>query len=298
MTEQMTGAQSLIRSLEAAGATDVFGIPGGAILPAYDPLMDSSIRHILVRHEQGAGHAAQGYAAATGRVGVCMATSGPGATNLVTPLADAHMDSVPIVAVTGQVGAAAIGTDAFQEADIRGITMPITKHNFLVTDPDEIPRTVAEAFYIASTGRPGPVLVDVAKSALQAQTTYDWPAELHLPGYRPVSRPHAKQIREAAKLILESRRPVLYVGGGTIRARASEELQGARRADRDPGAHHADGARRVPRQPPPAPRHARHARHRRRGGRAAEERPDHQPGRPLRRPGDGQPRLLRPRAPR
>ena len=159
----ITGAQSLIRSLEAAGTKNIFGIPGGAILPAYDPLMDSTIRHILVRHEQGAGHAAQGYAAATGRVGVCMATSGPGATNLVTPLADAHMDSVPIVAITGQVGAAAIGTDAFQEADIRGITMPITKHNFLVTDPAEIPRTIAEAFYIASTGRPGPVLVDVAE---------------------------------------------------------------------------------------------------------------------------------------
>jgi len=225
MTEQMTGAASLIRALEAAGATDVFGIPGGAILPAYDPLMDSSIRHILVRHEQGAGHAAQGYAAATGRVGVCMATSGPGATNLVTPLADAHMDSVPIVAVTGQVGAAAIGTDAFQEADIRGITMPITKHNFLVTDPDEIPRTVAEAFYIAATGRPGPVLIDIAKSALQAATTFEWPNELHLPGYRPVTRPHAKQIREAARLILESRRPVLYVGGGTIRAKAAAELR-------------------------------------------------------------------------
>ncbi|MFC7495878.1 MULTISPECIES: acetolactate synthase large subunit [unclassified Nocardioides] len=225
MSEQMTGAQSLIRSLEAAGTTEIFGIPGGAILPAYDPLMDSSIRHILVRHEQGAGHAAQGYAAATGRVGVCMATSGPGATNLVTPLADAHMDSVPMVAVTGQVGAAAIGTDAFQEADIRGITMPITKHNFLVTDPAEIPRTVAEAFYIASTGRPGPVLVDVAKSALQAMTTYAWPNELNLPGYRPVTRPHSKQIREAARLILESRRPVLYVGGGVIRARAAQELR-------------------------------------------------------------------------
>ena len=171
----MSGAQSLIRSLEAAGTEHIFGIPGGAILPAYDPLMDSSIRHILVRHEQGAGHAAQGYAAATGRVGVCMATSGPGATNLVTPIADAYMDSVPIVAVTGQVGAASIGTDAFQEADIRGITMPITKHNFLVTDPAEIPRTIAEAFHIASTGRPGPVLVDVAKSALQATTSYDWP---------------------------------------------------------------------------------------------------------------------------
>ncbi len=187
--------------------------------------MDSRIRHILVRHEQGAGHAAQGYAAATGKVGVCMATSGPGATNLVTPLADAHMDSVPMVAVTGQVGAAAIGTDAFQEADIRGITMPITKHNFLVTDPAEIPRTIAEAFYIASTGRPGPVLVDVAKSALQAQTTYAWPTELHLPGYRPVTRPHSKQIREATRLILESRRPVLYVGGGTIRAGAYRELK-------------------------------------------------------------------------
>src|SRR4051812_45550333 len=225
MSEQITGAQSLIRSLEAAGTRDIFGIPGGAILPAYDPLMDSTIRHILVRHEQGAGHAAQGYAAATGRVGVCMATSGPGATNLVTPIADAHMDSVPMVAVTGQVGAKSIGTDAFQEADIRGITMPITKHNFLVTDPAEIPRTIAEAFYIASTGRPGPVLVDVAKSALQAMTTYAWPTELSLPGYRPVTKPHSKQIREAAKLILASRRPVLYVGGGTIRAGAAKELR-------------------------------------------------------------------------
>src|SRR6476619_4366299 len=227
MSEQITGAQSLIKSLEAAGVEDIFGIPGGAILPAYDPLMDSKIRHILVRHEQGAGHAAQGYAAATGKVGVCMATSGPGATNLVTPIADAHMDSVPMVAVTGQVGASMIGTDAFQEADIRGITMPITKHNFLVTDPAEIPRTVAEAFHIASTGRPGPVLVDVAKSALQAMTTFDWPRELYLPGYRPVTKPHGKQIREAARLILESRRPVLYVGGGTIRAGAAR-AEGAR----------------------------------------------------------------------
>ena len=223
--EPVTGAQSLIRSLESAGAENIFGIPGGAILPAYDPLFDSRIRHILVRHEQGAGHAAQGYAAATGKVGVCMATSGPGATNLVTPLADAHMDSVPLVAITGQVGASMIGTDAFQEADIRGITMPITKHNFLVTDPAEIPRVIAEAFHIASTGRPGPVLVDVAKSALQAQTTYSWPTELHLPGYRPVTRPHSKQIREATRLILESRRPVLYVGGGVIRSRADKELR-------------------------------------------------------------------------
>ncbi|GAA3551523.1 acetolactate synthase large subunit [Nocardioides daeguensis] len=220
----ITGAQSLVRSLEAAGVTDIFGIPGGAILPAYDPLMDSSIRHILVRHEQGAGHAAQGYAAASGRVGVCMATSGPGATNLVTPLADAHMDSLPMVAITGQVGASLIGTDAFQEADIRGITMPITKHSFLVTDPAEIPTKIAEAFHIASTGRPGPVLVDVTKSALQSTTSFAWPTELNLPGYRPVTRPHAKQIREAARLMLESRKPVLYVGGGTIRSGASKEL--------------------------------------------------------------------------
>jgi acetolactate synthase I/II/III large subunit len=222
---QVTGAQSLIKSLESAGTENIFGIPGGAILPAYDPLFDSKIRHILVRHEQGAGHAAQGYAAATGKVGVCMATSGPGATNLVTPLADAFMDSVPIVAITGQVGAAQIGTDAFQEADIRGITMPITKHNFLVTDPADIPRTVAEAFYLASTGRPGPVLVDVAKSALQAMTDFVWPTEINLPGYRPVTRPHAKQIREATRLILEARKPVLYVGGGVIRAGAAKELR-------------------------------------------------------------------------
>ncbi|MEZ5112886.1 MAG: acetolactate synthase large subunit [Nocardioidaceae bacterium] len=223
--ESVTGAQSLIKSLEHAGVKDIFGIPGGAILPAYDPLYDSKIRHILVRHEQGAGHAAQGYAVATGGVGVCMATSGPGATNLVTPLADAHMDSVPMVAVTGQVGAASIGTDAFQEADIRGITLPITKHNFLVTNPADIPRVVAEAFYLARSGRPGPVLVDVAKSALQAQTSFEWPTEISLSGYRPVTRPHSKQIREATRLILESRRPVLYVGGGTIRSRAHKELR-------------------------------------------------------------------------
>jgi len=222
----MTGAASLIRSLEAVGVDTVFGIPGGAILPAYDPLLDSTrIRHVLVRHEQGAGHAAEGYALATGRVGVCMATSGPGATNLVTPIADAHMDSVPIVAVTGQVPSAAIGTHAFQEADIRGITMPITKHNYLVTDAAQIPRTIAEAFHIAATGRPGPVLVDIAKDALQAPARFEWPVEFDLPGYRPVSRPHSKQVREAARLIVGARRPVLYVGGGVIRARAWSELR-------------------------------------------------------------------------
>ena len=226
VVEQVTGAQSIVRSLEEVGVDVVFGIPGGAILPTYDPLMDSQrVRHILVRHEQGGGHAAAGYAAATGRVGVCMATSGPGATNLVTPIADAHMDSVPMVAITGQVGASLIGTDAFQEADIVGITLPVTKHNYLVTDPDDIPRVIAEAFHVASSGRPGPVLVDIAKSAMQARTTFRWPQEVSLPGYHPVTKPHAKQIREAARLLATARRPVLYVGGGTIRARASAQLR-------------------------------------------------------------------------
>jgi acetolactate synthase-1/2/3 large subunit len=223
---QVTGAKSLVLALEAMGVDTVFGIPGGAILPAYDPLLDSSkVRHILVRHEQGAGHAAEGYASASGKVGVCMATSGPGATNLVTPLADAYMDSVPVVAITGQVSSRSIGTDAFQEADIRGITMPITKHNYLITNPDLIPRAVAEAFHIASTGRPGPVLIDISKDALQAPTTFVWPPKFDLPGYRPVAKPHGKQIREAARLIRAAQRPVLYVGGGVIRAGASEVLR-------------------------------------------------------------------------
>ncbi|ASU85200.1 acetolactate synthase large subunit [Nocardiopsis gilva YIM 90087] len=226
MTEQMTGAQSLIRSLEHAGVDVVFGIPGGAILPAYDPLYDSTkVRHVLMRHEQGAGHAAEGYAYATGRPGVCMATSGPGATNLVTPLADAHMDSVPMVAITGQVASQAIGTDAFQEADICGITMPITKHNFLVREAADIPKTIAEAFHIAGTGRPGPVLVDIAKDALQSPTAFNWPQRLDLPGYRPVTKPHGKQVREAARMIAEARRPVLYVGGGVLRSGAAQELR-------------------------------------------------------------------------
>jgi acetolactate synthase-1/2/3 large subunit len=221
-----TGAQALVYALERVGADVVFGIPGGAVLPAYDPLLDSkSIRHILVRHEQGAGHAATGYAQATGRVGVCMATSGPGATNLVTPIADAYMDSVPMVAITGQVSTNLIGTDGFQEADISGITLPITKHNFLVTKPEDIARTIGEAFHVASTGRPGPVLVDVAKDAMQAMTEFSWPIPFDLPGYHPVTRPHARQVREAARLISESRRPVLYVGGGVIKARAAAQLR-------------------------------------------------------------------------
>ena len=220
----INGSESLVRSLEHAGVEVIFGIPGGAILPAYDPLFDSSIRHILVRHEQGAGHAATGYAQATGKVGVCMATSGPGATNLVTPIADAQMDSVPLVAITGQVPSGAIGSDAFQEADIRGITMPITKHNFLVTNPNDISRAIAEAFHIASTGRPGAVLVDISKDALQANTEFNWPTVIDLPGYKPTTKPNSKQVREAAALIAQSQRPVLYVGGGVIKANASREL--------------------------------------------------------------------------
>jgi acetolactate synthase-1/2/3 large subunit len=220
----MTGATSLVKSLEAAGVDVMFGLPGGAILPAYDPIFDSTIRHILVRHEQGAGHAATGYAQATGRTGVCIATSGPGATNLVTPLMDAQMDSVPVVAITGQVPGPAIGTDAFQEADIRGITMPFTKHNFLVTKAEDIPKAVAEAFYIASTGRPGPVLVDVAKDALQAQTTFNWPTSIKLAGYGPKTTPDAKSIADAAALIAQSKKPVFYVGGGVIKANAATEL--------------------------------------------------------------------------
>ena len=224
--EEVTGAQSIIRSLEEAGVDVVFGIPGGAILPTYDPLMDSAkVRHILVRHEQGGGHAASGYAHVTGRVGVTMATSGPGATNLVTALADANMDSVPVVAITGQVAAGLIGTDAFQEADIVGITLPVTKHNYLVTDPDDIPRVIAEAFHIAATGRPGPVLVDIAKSAMQARTTFRWPQAIDLPGYHPVTKPHAKQVREAARLLATARRPVILAGGGIIRAGASALLR-------------------------------------------------------------------------
>ena len=223
--QQLTGAQSVIRSLEELDVDVIFGIPGGAVLPVYDPLFDSQkLRHVLVRHEQGAGHAASGYAHATGRVGVCMATSGPGATNLVTPLADAHMDSIPVVAVTGQVGRALIGTDAFQEADISGITMPITKHNFLVRDGNDIPRVMAEAFHIASSGRPGPVLVDIPKDVLQGQCTFSWPPQIELPGYKPNTKPHSRQVREAAKLIAAARKPVLYVGGGVIRGEATEQL--------------------------------------------------------------------------
>jgi acetolactate synthase-1/2/3 large subunit len=221
----LTGAQAVVRSLELLGVTDVFGLPGGAILPVYDPLMDSTaLRHILVRHEQGAGHAAEGYAAASNKIGVAIATSGPGATNLVTAIADAYMDSVPIVCITGQVFSNLMGTDAFQEADIVGITMPVTKHSFLVKKPEDIPGAIAAAFEIAGTGRPGPVLVDITKDAQQAEAPFVWPPKVDLPGYRPVTKAHGKQIQAAAQLLAEAKKPVLYVGGGVIRAQAAAEL--------------------------------------------------------------------------
>ncbi|WP_373280942.1 acetolactate synthase large subunit [Nocardia higoensis] len=224
--ERLTGARAVVRSLEELGVEVVFGIPGGAILPVYDPLLDSSrIRHVLVRHEQGAGHAATGYAQATGRVGVCLATSGPGATNLVTPLADAQADSVPVVAITGQVPLPMMGTDAFQEADIVGISTPITKHAVLVTHAADIPRVLAEAFHLAASGRPGPVLVDIPKDVLRAQTVFHWPPLLELPGYRPVTQPNPRQIRAAIGLIARAEAPVLYIGGGVVKSGACARLR-------------------------------------------------------------------------
>ena len=222
---KITGAQAVMKSLEQEGVEVMFGIPGGAILPLYDPMLDSPIRHILCRHEQGAAHAADGYAQATGQVGVCLATSGPGATNLVTGLASAYMDSIPVVAITGQVPRHAVGGDAFQECDATGITMPVTKHNFLVMDPQEIPEVINQAFHIAKTGRPGPVLVDIPKDVLQAEMAWWYPEEPKLAGYHPTTKGNRKQIREAARLLLAAKQPVLYVGGGVIRAGASEELR-------------------------------------------------------------------------
>ena len=229
MTEEtrrvMTGAQAIVTTLEALGVTDVFGMPGGAILPTYDPLMSSSLHHILVRHEQGAGHAAQGYALASGKVGVAIVTSGPGATNTLTAIADANIDSVPIVVISGQVGASLIGTDAFQEADVVGASMPLAKHSFLVTDPREIPARLTEAFHIAKTGRPGPVLVDITRSAQVEEFEYIWPVPMDLPGYQPAFEPIPRQIERAAEEIARAQAPVFYVGGGLVRARAEKELR-------------------------------------------------------------------------
>lgn len=223
--EKMTGAQALIRSLEDLGVKDVFGIPGGAILPVYDALQDDTkFRFILTRHEQAAGHAAEGYALATGEVGVCIVTSGPGATNMVTAIADANMDSVPLVVITGQVGVDSIGTDAFQEADIVGITYPVSKHSFLVTNAQDIPRVLTEAHYIARSGRPGPVIVDLTKTAQNSEMYYSWPQRMILPGYNPTTKAHGRGLSDAAKLFRQSYRPVLYVGGGAARSNAGEQV--------------------------------------------------------------------------
>ena len=227
--EKITGAQALIRGLEMENVEVMFGLPGGCILPAYDPLIESSIRHILVRHEQGAGHMAEGYAHVTGRPGVAMVTSGPAATNMVTPLCDAYMDSIPMVAITGQVGTSAIGTDAFQECDTVGITRSITKHNDLVMSAEDLPMAIRQAFHIATTGRPGPVLIDVPKDVLQNTMSWNWPSqdevEDSLPGYKPNTKGHARMIKEAAHLILRAEKPILYVGGGVLKARAASALR-------------------------------------------------------------------------
>ncbi len=222
---KLTGAQALIKSLEMEQVEVMFGLPGGAILPVYDPIIESTIRHILVRHEQGAGHMAEGYAHATGRPGVAMVTSGPAATNIVTPLCDAYMDSIPLVCVTGQVARSAIGTDAFQECDTTGITMAVTKHNWLVTNAQDIPQVVAEAFHVATTGRPGPVLIDLPKDVSNATMDWYWPDGVDLPGYKPTTRGHPRMIREAARLIASARRPVIYAGGGILKARAADALR-------------------------------------------------------------------------
>jgi acetolactate synthase-1/2/3 large subunit len=225
---QLTGAQALIKSLEMQGVDVMFGLPGGAILPVYDPIIDSSIRHILVRHEQGAGHMAEGYAMVTGKPGVAMVTSGPGATNIVTPLANAYMDSTPLVVVSGQVATHSIGTDAFQECDITGVTMGITKHNWLIKDVDDIPRVVAAAFHVATTGRPGPVLIDLPKDIANATMDWYWPHsvdDLDLPGYHPLTVGDPELVRQAATLMQAAHRPVLYVGGGVLKARAAEALR-------------------------------------------------------------------------
>jgi len=221
---KLTGAQALVKSLEKQGVDVVFGYPGGAILPVYDPILDSPIRHILVRHEQGAGHMAEGYAHSTGKPGVAIVTSGPGATNIVTPLADAYMDSIPMVVISGQVPLAVIGTDAFQECDTVGITMGVTKHNWLITDANDIPRIIQEAFHVATTGRPGPVLVDLPKDIANQEMEWHWPEKIDLPGYKPTTKGHPKQIKQAAKLIAQSKKPVIYAGGGILKARAAEAL--------------------------------------------------------------------------
>ena len=295
--QRLTGAEAVIRSLETCGVEICFGIPGGAILPIYDALASTgtTIKHVLVRHEQGAGHMAQGYARATGKVGVAMATSGPGATNLVTPVADAFLDSTPLVIVTGQVPSHLIGTDAFQEADTTGIFLPIVKHSYLVTKVEDIPRVFMEAFHLASTGRPGPVLIDIPKDIANTAFTFRWPKRLDLPGYRPTGKGHPLQIQEAALAIARAKKPVLYVGGGVINAGAEAELQELAEATRIPVVTTLHGQGRVPRLARALAADARHARLQVRQLGAAPLRPADHGRRALRRPRDGQARRVRAR---
>ena len=290
----MRAVDAVMECLKAEGVDVVFGYPGGANLPTYDAFVDAGIRHILVRHEAGGGHAAEGYAKASGKVGVVFATSGPGATNIVTPLTDAMMDSVPLVAFTGQVRTDLLGTDGFQEADTFGITMPIVKHSFMIQHPAEIPRVVHEAFHIARTGRPGPVLIDLPVDLTRAEIDYEPVGDVRLPGYQPTTEGNSKQIRLAAKALANARRPVLYAGGGVINAGASAELTELALVRPLPGHLHADGPRRLPGAARPVARHARDARHPRGQLRDGRGGPDRRDRRPLRRPHHGQAVRVRP----
>ena len=296
---KLTGAQALIKSLEMESVEVVFGLPGGCILPAYDPLLESPIRHILVRHEQGAGHMAEGYAHVTGRPGVALVTSGPAATNLVTPLMDAYMDSIPMVAITGQVPTKAIGSDAFQECDTVGITRSATKHNELVMTPEEVPLAIRQAFHIATTGRPGPVLVDVPKDVLQLPMEWEWPSDADvaasLPGYRPTVKGHARMIPRGCPADPRVDPPGAVRRGRHPQGPGRRRAARARRAHRHPRRHHADGPWGVPRRPPVGARDAGDARQRHGGYGDAAQRPADRPRRPLRRPRHRQARRLRPR---
>ena len=289
----MRAVDALMECLKAEGVEVVFGLPGGANLPTYDAFVDAGIRHILVRHEAGGGHAAEGYAKATGKVGVAFATSGPGATNLITPICDAMMDSVPVVFITGQVRTELLGTDGFQEADTIGITMPVVKHSFMIQNPQEIPRAIHEAFHIARTGRPGPVLVDIPQDLSRAEIVYEPVTDVRLPGYQPTLEGNQKQIRQAAKALAAAQRPVIYAGGGVVNANGSEELVALATHRPLPGDVHADGPRRVPgtvdgRAKSPVAGHARDARHARRQLRDGRGRPDLRGRRALRRSHHGQ----------
>ncbi len=300
----MRAVDAVMECLKAEGVDVVFGLPGGANLPTYDAFVNGGIRHILVRHEAGGGHAAQGYAKATGKVGVAFATSGPGATNLITPICDAMMDSVPVVFITGQVRTELLGTDGFQEADTLGITIPIVKHSFMIQDPSEIPRAIHEAFYIARSGRPGPVLVDIPQDLSRAEIDYEPVTDVRLPGYQPRIEGNQKQIRQAAKALAAAQRPVIYAGGGVVNANASEELVEFASERSFSGDLHADGLGRVPGSgrrrgrgwgaQSPMAGHAGNARHARGELRDGRGRSDLRGGREIRRSGDGQALGVRP----